>query len=185
MTHSEFEHALLQTRPKMMATAMRFFQNKEDAEDVVQEVCVRMLERGWRDGDNTEALLIKATKNLCVSVWRKGLPRPLQRRGEAKLDGCQRRDECQPKFDGWFPPPLEGTGEAADAPLLRKEQLEQLDRAIAGLTPSEQRFIRMKGEELSIEEMAEQAGVSKRTASTMLWQAKKRLLTLLKINDDD
>ena len=76
-------------------------------------------------------------------------------------------------------------GEGADAPLLRKEQKEQLEQAIAGLTPSEQRFIRMKGEELSIEEMAEQAGVSKRTASTMLWQAKKRLLTFLKINNDD
>ena len=76
-------------------------------------------------------------------------------------------------------------GEGADAPLLRKEQKEQLDKAIAGLTPSEQRFIRMKGEELSIEEIAELTGVSKRTASTMLWQAKKRLLTFLKINNDD
>ena len=158
MTQTEFEHTLLQARPKMMATTMRFFHDKEDAEDVVQEVCMRMLERGWREGDNTEALLIKATKNLCVSVWRRSLPPSLS---------------------------LEGTGEAADAPLLHKEQQERLDRAIARLTPSEQRFIRMKGEELSIEEMARQAGVSKRTASTMLWQAKKRLLTFLKINNDD
>ena len=158
MTQTEFEHTLLQARPKMMATAMRFFPGKEDAEVVVQEVCLRMLERGWREGDNTEALLIKATKNLCVSVWRRSLPPS---------------------------PSLEGTGEAADAPLLHKEQQERLDRAIARLTPSEQRFIRMKGEELSIEEMARQAGVSKRTASTMLWQAKKRLLTFLKINNDD
>ena len=153
----------------MMATAMRFFPGREDAEDVVQEVCVRMLERGWRDGDNTEALLIKATKNLCVSVWRKSpLPQPLPRGGGA--------------FAAVLP---SSSGEAADAPLLRKEQQERLDKAIARLTPSEQRFIRMKGEELSIEEMAEQAGVSKRTASTMLWQAKKRLLTFLKINNDD
>ena len=158
MTQTEFEHTLLQARPKMMATAMRFFPGKEDAEDVVQEVCVRMLERGWREGDNTEALLIKATKNLCVSVWRRSL---------------------HPS------PSLEGTGEAADAPLLHKEQQERLEQAIAELPPSEQRFIRMKGEELSIEEMARQAGVSKRTASTMLWQAKKRLLTFLKISNDD
>ena len=116
-------------------------------------------------------------------VKTKSLPLPLLRRGEAKLDECQRG------VSGQFPPPLEGTGEAAgeaaDAPLLRKEQQERLDKAIAGLTASEQRFIRMKGEELSIEEMARQAGVSKRTASTMLWQAKKRLLTFLKINNDD
>ena len=123
-----------------------------------------MLERGWKSGDNTEALLIKATKNLCVSVWRK-----------QKL-----QQQTSP-----FTPPLEGMEEAADAPLLQQEQKEQLDKAIAELTPSEQRFIRMKGEELSIEEIAELTGVSKRTASTMLWQAKKRLLTFLKINNDD
>ena len=164
MTQTEFEHLLLQTRDEMMRVAMSFFHNREDAEDVVQEVCMRMLERGWKGGDNTEALLIKATKNLCVSVWRR-----------QKL-----HQQTSP-----FTPPLEGMGEGADAPLLRKEQKEQLEQAIAGLTPSEQRFIRMKGEELSIEEMAEQTGVSKRTASTMLWQAKKRLLTFLKINNDD
>lgn len=159
MTQTEFEHLLLQTRDEMMRVAMSFFHNREDAEDVVQEVCMRMLERGWKSGDNIEALLIKATKNLCVSVWRR-----------------QKRV---------VPPSGERMGEGADAPLLRKEQKEQLEQAIAGLTPSEQRFIRMKGEELSIEEMAEQTGVSKRTASTMLWQAKKRLLTFLKINNDD
>lgn len=160
MTQTEFEHLLLQTRDEMMRVAMSFFHNREDAEDVVQEVCMRMLERGWKSGDNTEALLIKATKNLCVSVWR-------------------RQKRVVPSSSG------EGMGEGADAPLLRKEQKEQLEQAIAGLTLSEQRFIRMKGEELSIEEMAEQTGVSKRTASTMLWQAKKRLLTFLKINNDD
>ena len=160
MTQTEFEHLLLETRDEMMRVAMSFFHNREDAEDVVQEVCMRMLERGWKNGDNIEALLIKATKNLCVSVWR-------------------RQKRVVPSSSG------EGMGEEADAPLLRKEQKEQLEQAIAGLTPSEQRFIRMKGEELSIEEIAEQTGVSKRTASTMLWQAKKRLLTFLKINNDD
>lgn len=148
----------------MMCAAMSFFHNREDAEDVVQEVCMRMLERGWQNGDNTEALLIKATKNLCVSVWRR-----------QKL-----RQQTSP-----FTPPLEGTGEAADAPLLQQEQRKQLEQAIQRLTPSEQRIIRMKGEELSLNEIAEQTGISKRTASTMLWQAKKRLLTILKIRNHD
>lgn len=160
MTQTEFEHLLLQTHDEMMRVAMSFFHDKEDAEDVVQEVCMRMLERGWKSGDNTEALLIKATKNLCVSVWRR-----------------QKLRETEPLIM-----PSEAS---ADTPLLQQEQRKQLEQAIAELTPSEQRFIRMKGEELSIEEMAEQTGVSKRTASTMLWQAKKRLLTFLKINNDD
>lgn len=176
MTPTEFEHTLLQTRPKMMATAMRFFHDKEDAEDVVQEVCLRMLERGWREGDSTEALLIKATKNLCVSIWRRQkVLSPLSPCGSASESAGPSSIALSQK----------GSREEADAPLLRQEQQEQLEQAIAGLPPSEQRFIRMKSEELSIEEMAQQAGVSKRTASTMLWQAKKRLLTFLKINNDD
>ena len=35
---------------------MDFFHNEEDAMDVVQEVYVRMLKRGWQQGDNIEAL---------------------------------------------------------------------------------------------------------------------------------
>ena len=34
-------------RPQMMRVAMDFFHNEEDAMDVVQEVYVRMLKRGW------------------------------------------------------------------------------------------------------------------------------------------
>ena len=172
MTQSEFEQTLLKARPKMMATAMRFFHDKEDAEDVVQEVCVRMLERGWREGDNTEALLIKATKNLCVSVWRKASPVP-SKGGENHSSAST------------FSPPLEGSGEAADAHLLLQEQHQLLEQAIDRLTPSEQRIIRMKGEELSLDEMAEKTGIAKRTLSTMLWQARKRLQTILKITNHD
>ena len=165
MTQAEFEHTLLETRPKMMAVATSFFRNREDAEDVVQEVCMRMLERGWRNGDNTEALLIKATKNLCVSVWRRQQTHtnsnPLQERGSLEAEAF------------------------ADTPLLQQEQKETLEQAISKLPPSEQRIIRMKGKELSIEEIANQAGFSKRTTSTMLWQAKKRLLTILKIQNHD
>ena len=164
MTQTEFEHLLLQTRDKMMLVAMSFFHNREDAEDIVQEVCLRMLERGWRDDDNTEALLIKATKNLCVSVWRRQKLREVQ-----PLSDIIEQDKSQ----------------SADALLLQKEQKETLEQAIQKLTPSEQRLIRMKGEELSLNEIAEQTGFSKRTASTMLWQAKKRLLSFLKITNHD
>ncbi len=70
MTRIEFEHTILKMRPKMLRVATDFFHNEEDAEDIVQEVYERMLRRGWHEGDNLEALLIRATKNLCVSVWR-------------------------------------------------------------------------------------------------------------------
>ena len=164
MTQTEIEHTLLGMRPKMMRIATDFFHNDEDAEDIVQEVYVRMLKRGFQEGDDLEALLIKATKNLCVSVWRRQ-----KLRATEQLACVQEPEERH----------------TADTSLLRQERQEQLEVAIRQLPPSEQRLIRLKSEELSIEEISLQAGIPKRTASAMLSTAKKRLLTILKTNRDD
>ena len=101
MTQTEFEHKLIGMRPQMLRVAMDFFHNEEDAEDVVQEVYVRMLKRGWRQGDNVEALGIRATKNLCVSVWRR-----------------QRLRESEPLESV----PESAGHDSADTPLLNGEQ---------------------------------------------------------------
>ena len=164
MKQTEFEHTLLGMRPKMMRIATDFFHNDEDAEDIVQEVYVRMLKRGFQEGDDLEALLIRATKNLCVSVWRRQ-----KLRATEQLACVQEPEERH----------------MADTSLLRQERQEQLEVAIRQLPPSEQRLIRLKSEELSIEEISLQAGIPKRTASAMLSTAKKRLLTILKTNRDD
>ena len=130
MTRIEFEHKILKMRPKMLRVATDFFHNEEDAEDIVQEVYERMLRRGWHEGDNLEALLIRATKNLCVSVWR----RQRLRETEA-LEGIEEPSERH----------------TADSPLLQGEQRAALENAIQQLPPSEQRLVRMKGNDLSLE----------------------------------
>ena len=71
MTQKEFEQTLIALRPDMVRVAIAFFHNDEDAEDVVQEVYAWPLQRGWHQGDKLVALAIRATKNLCVSVWRR------------------------------------------------------------------------------------------------------------------
>ncbi len=164
MTRIEFERTLLKTRSKMMRVATDFFHDEENAEDIVQEVYERMLRRGWHEDDNLEALLIRATKNLCVSVWRR------QRLRETE------RLESIPEPVGHF---------TADMHLLQQEQCMSLENAIRQLPPSEQRLIRMKGDDLSLKEISEQTGIPKRSASAMLSTARKRLMDILKRRNDD
>lgn len=147
-------------RPQMLRVAMDFFHNEEDAEDVVQEVYVRMLKRGWRQGDNVEALGIRATKNLCVSVWRR-----------------QRLRESEPLESV----PESAGHDSADTPLLNGERDAEIENAIRKLPPSEQRLIRMKHQDdMPLEEIAKKTGMSRRSASTIISSAKKHLLKLIK-----
>ena len=147
----------------MMRVAMDFFHNEEDAMDVVQEVYVRMLKRGWQQGDNVEVLGIRATKNLCVSVWRR-----------------QRLREAQPLES--IP---ESTGDdSADGPMLSEERQTEIGNAIQKLPPSEQKLIRMRHQEdMTLEEIALETGMTRRSASTIISSAKKHLLKLIKPHD--
>lgn len=163
MTQTEFEHKLIRMRPQMMRVAMDFFHNEEDAMDVVQEVYVRMLKRGWQQGDNVEALSIRATKNLCVSVWRR-----------------QRLREAQPLESM----PESAGLDSADSLLLSEERQTEIENAIGKLPPSEQKLIRMRHQdEMTMEEIAQETGMSRRSASTIISSAKKHLLKLIKTHD--
>lgn len=163
MKQTEFEHKLIEMRPQMMRVAMDFFHNEEDAMDVVQEVYVRMLKRGWQQGDNVEALSIRATKNLCVSVWRR------QRLREAKPL------ESMPESAGQ---------DSADSLLLNEERQAEIENAIGKLPPSEQKLIRMRHQDdMTMEEIAQETGMSRRSASTIISSAKKHLIKLIKTHD--
>jgi RNA polymerase sigma factor (sigma-70 family) len=73
----------------------------------------------------------------------------------------------------------------ADSPLLQGEQRAALENAIQQLPPSEQRLIRMKGDDLNIDEISEQTGIPKRSVSAMLSTARKRLMNILNRSTDD
>ena len=60
-----------------------------------------------------------------------------------------------------------------------------VENAIRQLPPSEQRLIRMKGDDLNLDEISEKTGIPKRSASAMLSTARKRLMDILKRRNDD
>ncbi len=150
----------------MMRIAMDFFHHREEAEDVVQEVLMRLWQRERTHDATTHqgelaALAIKATKNLCVSVWRKQKLRqgvPI----DHHLAGVS-------------------SDEQADKELQTREQAQIIDNAISQLPRSEQRLIRLKqNEDLSSDEIALLTGIPIRSVRTMLSSARRNLLKLLK-----
>ena len=163
MTTQEFEHIARTLRPQMMRVAWDFFRHTEEAEDVVQEVLmrlwIRMRERE-KEEVNWVALATKATKNLCVSNWRK---QQLRRAETIDEDLCQ-----------WG-------NEMADTALLTEEERIFIDNAISRLPRSEQRMIRMRQKtDLSSEEISAVTGIPVRSVRTILSSARHNLLKLLK-----
>jgi RNA polymerase sigma factor (sigma-70 family) len=71
--------------------------------------------------------------------------------------------------------------DSADSPLLRLEQNNNIEHAIQKLPPSEQKLIRMRHQDdMTLEEIAKETGMTRRSASTIISSAKKHLLKLIK-----
>lgn len=156
MTNQEFEYIACKIRPGMMKLAAAFFQNREDAEDAVQEVLVKMWLRPWLPGDNVEGMATKAIKNQCISIRRKQFVRQT-----VELDNEARGTA--------------GTDDS-DVPIRIKEQKEIIEQAINKLQRSEQRLIRMTQRGLEAEEIALITDIPVRSVRTILSTARKKLI---------
>ena len=72
ITENHFEKIAIELRPMLLDLGYRFFADKSKAEDVVQEVLMRLWVMRNRLGpdDNIKALSVRMAKNVCVSQWR-------------------------------------------------------------------------------------------------------------------
>jgi len=160
MTSREFEHIALGVRPQMMQIAMRFCRDKDDAEDIVQEVMLRLWIRREELGHNVTSLACKATRNLCVSWWRK----KQVKRFVPLMDDLLVNESTQ-----------------ADEQLIVKEQIEQLKQCIGQLTRLQQRLIKlMLFDGISVQEIAAITGMTPRSASSILSTAKRKMMEAMK-----
>lgn len=160
MTLEDFEHTARRLRPRIHKMAYRFFQNTEDAEDVEQEVLMRLWMRGESlDPEGAEKLAIVATKNLCVSMLRR-------RKGKNVLpidENISIADSIQP-----------------DSQMRAEECQAMLEKAIGMLTNSERRLVLMvQQEELDTREISIITGIQIRSVRTMLSAARNKLLNHL------
>lgn len=163
MTEQEFGHIAQKSGNKMRLLVRRFGRAADlavDADDVVQEALMalwNLSEKGYPVRD-AEALLVKITKNICVSHYRK------------------RHAEVGP-IDG-----VELAGGVSASDRLEEHEAERLkERLYSGLTPSELEFTRMRAERgYSLDEMAAETGRGKNVIKALLSKAKRKMKEYLK-----
>ena len=157
MTTQEYEQLAHRMRPRLLKLGRSFFPDDGLAADAVQEALLRLwlLRERVEDTRHGEALLIRLTKNVCVSEWRK------TRRVEVSPPGRALAEEYPPMSDD--------------------DNNRMLQQAIATLTPTEQRLFRMRHEmEMDIPQIAAATGLLPRSISAIVSGARRKIIEQLK-----
>lgn len=155
MTIEQFEHIATALRPQLLRVGYDFFGNNEKAEDVAQEVLMRLyVNLDDIEEDYILPMAIRMAKNYCVSEWRK------EKRFVTL--GSQ-----EPQTD---------VVADASATISGQEKAERLDKAMKKLTPKEQHLIAMRYEEdRSIDSISESMNINPQSVSVMISRARKKL----------
>ncbi len=161
MTTENFENLIRELRPILYKVAFNFFHDKDEAEDTIQEVLMKLWMKRNDLNEQVRSLAIIATKNLCVSKWRKQ-----KLRTSVSLN--KNTDELQSR-------------ESTNAHLMAEEQRQMIEQAICRLPRSEQRLMQMRQQGMENEEIVAITGIPIRSIRTMLSSARKKMIKQLKI----
>src|SRR5690606_19727912 len=149
----------------LFRAAYRLCRSVPDAEDLVQDVCLRVYDRRGQleRADSPRAWLLRVQLNLHIdAAWRRrAVAEPLddERHGARPLPG----------------PDEQGPGEHAEAARLA----EMLNRGWRLLTPDQQALLALYAEGYSLAEMIEITGVPLGALKARLHRARARLGSLL------
>ena len=161
MTESEYIAHVEHLRPLLLRVGRDFFRRQEEAEDVAQEVLMRL----WlcRDrlpeGEALDALSVRIAKNVCISMWRR------QKLRTAHI--VPLTDSQQPAI--------------TDYPMENDENNRLMQQALQLLTPSERRLFLLKQEaEMTIDLMAHITGMQPRSVSSKLSAARRKVFEHIK-----
>ena len=157
MTTQEYEQLAHRMRPRLLKLGRSFFPDEGQAADAVQEALLRLwlLRERVENACHGEALLIRMTKNVCVSEWRKA------RRMEVS-------QPCRVLAEEYLP-------------MSDDDNNRMLQQAIATLAPTEQRLFRMRHElEMDIPQIAAATGLLPRSISAIVSGARRKILEQLK-----
>jgi RNA polymerase sigma-70 factor, ECF subfamily len=158
---ASFDQVLRQREAQVLRTAFRILGNWADAEDVAQEVFLRLHRRGlvFANDAAAEGWLYRVTVNLCLDRTRSARP-------SQEL------------------PDLASLDRSAEAAVLMEERKQRLMSALATLPPKERAAIVLREiEGLSTAEVAAALGSSEVTVRSQISKALVRLRGILNRED--
>lgn len=157
--HAAFKHVFLQRYPSLRLFAARFVPDEAEADDLVEEVFVRLWQKGFdfNDYDHLKASLYRQLRNDCLNLLK------LRKRAEER--------------NRFFV--AESMAHDADylSAITRTETIAQLHRAISSLPQQMGKVIRYSYlDGLSNQEVADKMGTSLQTVKNQ----KRKALALLR-----
>lgn len=156
MNIAAYKKTVIELRPALLLVAKRITRNNEDAEDVVQEVCLKLWHRCRTSGepDNMEAYCVTMTKNISI-------------------DKIRGRHPGEPLEELLY---AEAAASLPDELLEIKEEHTLIHRIIAALPPMQGKILRLKEiEGYETDEIAELTGISVEAVRNNLSRARRQL----------
>ena len=154
-----FEMLFLRHYPRVYGVAFRFLGDRDEAEDVAQEVFLKLHGQRFPAGEQQlGGWLYRVTVNLCLN--------------RARGNGRRQLREVAATVEAR----VRGEGGAADpaAEAIRREQRAQVRRALADLPERSRVILLLRQAGLSYAEIAETVGVAPGSVGTLLARAEER-----------
>ena len=158
-THRDFQQRVLPVRHKLYRFALRILGSVEEAEDVVQEVLIKIWDRRQDMNQylNMEAWCMKMTKNLSLD----------------RLKAARRQTQQLSDKVLTFPAP---SSESPYMQVAQEDTLEHIHQWIAQLPQKQQMVIQLREiEGYSYQEIAEVLDMSMEQVKVNLFRARKKL----------
>ena len=162
MPASLFKQLLLPLYPRLQRVALRLLGNVEDAEDMVQEVYMKLWSKrdALPDVQDVEAYCVTLTKNMCIDRLR------MAEADKADVDEV---------------PTMLAATDDVEAQVERRDAVEQVKQIIETLPEHQQQVITLRDmEDCSFEEIAEQTGLTAVNIRMLLSRARKTIRERLK-----
>lgn len=159
MSKEEFIDKVLPLRAKLVSYAQSFLNNKDETEDVVQEVYIKLwcMRQRLHEYKSIDALSFVITKNICLNKIRiNNRLVSVDQIGDLDIDSIR-----------------------PDRYLTEKDDLEKTLQLIKELPTLQQAILKMRHlEELEISEIAELTGCNEGAVRTNLSRARSKIRTL-------
>lgn len=168
MKRRDFQNFLRKHQDRVFSYAMYMLRRKEDAEDVTQEVFVKMW-RHWDNIDETkrEAWVMRVSHNYCIDLLRS---KSGNRKYWSSLNDREYQLNRNPET--WFIP---------EAQFVRNEKMQTLLKAISELPERTQSMMLLHYYQgFKFQEIGEIMGLSLSAVKTSLHRGRKKLSRILK-----